>query len=134
MARGLLGRLEGLSLRFRKIMLMIEHPQIQIALRFAGKILQNLAAANLLDDRHIHRVEPVRDGPLFGNVTLQVETPEVAMHGDMFQRAVDAIRDGQTDLGPWTQLVEAGAFEETDFLAEDLQGLRLEIGRDVDAR
>src|SRR5512143_658659 len=123
--------LKPLPLLLCEVALMVEHPQIQVPLSLAGELLEDLALADGLHDGHVHRVVPVNDGFLLGDIPLEVEAHEVAVHGNVLKHAVEAVGDGEADARLGTQVVEAGALEEVDLLPKDDEVLGLEIRGDV---
>ncbi len=133
-ARRGFGRLERLAFGLRQVVLVVEHPQVQIAFGLAGEILQHAALADHIDDGQVNRVIPMNDGLLLADVAFEVEAHEVAVNGDVLQHALEAVGDGELDVGTRAQLVEGGAFEEAHLVFQNFQILSLEVGRDVDAR
>src|SRR5688572_16890901 len=115
------------------MMLMVERPQIKITFGLIGEILEDVALANDLNDRHVHFVVPVSDSFFFCNITFQVETHEIAMHGDMLEHAFEAVWDGEFDVFTRAKFIHARAFEEVHLITQDLQVFRFYIRRDIDA-
>ena len=126
-------RAEWLAPFFGKVVLMIEHPHVHVAFGFVGEILEDVTPANDFDDGHVNLVVPVRHGFLLGDVALKVEPHEIVMHGDVFQHAVEAVGDGEFDIGFGTDVIQPGAFEEVDLCAEDFKVFGFDVWCDVDA-
>ncbi len=72
-------------------------------------------------------------GFFFSNITFQVDAHEVAMHGDMFEHTVEAIWDGDFDVGFGKQCVERCAFEKVDFAVKYFEVFGFDVSGQVDA-
>ncbi len=89
----------NLAIRFFfQIVLVVDDPQIQVGLGATRKVFECVFFSDRFDDGHVDRVVPVGDGIVLANVATQVQTHEVAMHGDVFEQSCVATTNREANV------------------------------------
>jgi hypothetical protein len=127
----LLRLVEGLPPSLCKMLLVVEHPQIEIRFRPAWEFSENVTLPYHVDNGHVYLVVPVHNGFLVRDIALEIEAHEVPVHSDVFCHAIEAARDREAHAALRPQVVETGSFEELHLLSQNHQIFRPQIGRDV---